>query len=69
MKGLCTGIPCTIEISTVGWLVGCFGLSGPLREYFSLSGRLPERDVKKGETIEERKQVSKHPHPHLLYAQ
>ena len=29
------------------WLVDCFGLNGPLRQYFSLSGRLPQRGRKK----------------------
>ena len=33
----------------VGWLVGCFGFNGPLRQYFSLyQGRLPkEREKEK----------------------
>ena len=37
----CPSLPTPIYI----WLVGCFGLNGPLRQYFSLcrSDRLSER--------------------------
>ena len=43
------------RLRKVGWLVGCFGLNGPLRQYFSLSGHLPERGRKKREVTDERK--------------
>ena len=41
------------SMDLVGWLVGCFGLNGPLRQYFSL----PERGRKKREVTDERKNV------------
>ena len=28
----------------VGWLVGCFGLNGPLRQYFSLYRAVSQRE-------------------------
>ena len=32
----------------VGWLVGCFGFNGPLRQYFNLIGPSPkEREKEK----------------------
>ena len=34
-------------------LIDCFGLNDPLRQYFSLSGRLPKRGRKKREVIDE----------------
>ena len=33
----------------VGWLVGCFGFNGPLRQYFSLYRAVSQRQ---GERIE-----------------
>ena len=33
----------------VGWLVGCFGLNGPLRQYFSLYRAVSQRE---GERVE-----------------
>ena len=30
--------------SPVGWLVGCFGLNGPLRQYFSLYRAVSQRE-------------------------
>ena len=32
-----------------GWLIGCFGLNGPLRQYFSLYRAVSQRE---GERIE-----------------
>ena len=47
----------------IGWLVGCFGLSGPLRQYFSLYRAVsPKEAKKKKEMIDERK-MSKQPPP------
>ena len=37
--------------SLVGWLVGCFGFNGPLRQYFSLYRAVFQR---KGEIGEEK---------------
>ena len=31
----------------VGWLVGCFGFSGPLRQYFSLYRAVSQREERK----------------------
>ena len=33
----------------VGWLVGCFGFSGPLRQYFSLYQAVSQREGERGE--------------------
>ena len=47
----------------VGWLVGCFGLNGPLRQYFSLYRAVSQREGERSEkTIDERK-ISKQPPP------
>ena len=51
------------------WLVGCFGFSGSLRQYFSLYRAVFQREGKRGERIEESKNVQTTPHPHLLQAQ
>ena len=32
-----------------GWLVGCFGFSGPLRQYFSLYRAVSQREGERGE--------------------
>ena len=49
------------ENFSVGWLVGCFGLNSPLKQYLSIlvhiSDRLPERGRKKREMTDERKYV------------
>ena len=37
---------CTAEI---GWLVGCFGFNGPLRQYFSLYRAVSQREGERGE--------------------
>ena len=34
---------------TAGWLVGCFGFYGPLRQYFSLYRAVSQIEVKRGE--------------------
>ena len=31
-----------------GWLVGCFGLNGPLRQYFSLYRAVLQREGERG---------------------
>ena len=48
------------------WLVGCFGLNGPSRQYFTLYRAVSQRSRKKRENIDERKNV--HTSPHLLQA-
>ena len=45
------------DVQLVGWLVGCFGIKGPLRQYFSL----PERGGKKWEMTDERANVQTTP--------
>ena len=32
-----------------GWLVGCFGFNGPLRQYFSLYQAVSQREGERGE--------------------
>ena len=34
---------------TIGWLVGCFGFNGPLRQYFSLYRAVSQREGDRGE--------------------
>ena len=45
-----------------GWLVGCFGFNGPLRQYFSLYQAVSQREGERGERIDESK-MSKPPPP------
>ena len=52
----------------LGWLVGCFGFNGPLRQYFSLYRAVSQREGERRERIDESKNA-KPPHPHLLQAQ
>ena len=54
-----------------GWLVGCFGFNGLLRQYFSLYQAVSQRERgrKRGERIEESKKIQTTPYPHLLQAQ
>ena len=40
---------CSILSQLVGWLVGWFGLNGPLRQYFSLYWAVSQRE---GERVE-----------------
>ena len=44
--------------SAIGWLVGCFGFNGPLRQYFSLYRAVSQRE---GERIDESKNVKTTP--------
>ena len=34
---------------TVGWLVGCLGFNGPLKQYFSLYRAVSQREGERGE--------------------
>ena len=47
----------------LGWLVGCFGFSGPLRQYFSLYRAVSQREGERRERIEESKNVQTTPPP------
>ena len=44
-----------------GWSVGCFGLNGSLRQYFSLYRAVSQRGRKNGEMIDKRKTVQTTP--------
>ena len=54
-----TLIYCRLVI--VGWLVGCFGFNGPLRQYFSLYQAVSQREGERGERIDESKNVQTTP--------
>ena len=45
----------------VGWLVGCFGFNGPLRQYFSLYRAVSKREGERRERIDESKNVQTTP--------
>ena len=45
----------------LGWLVGCFGLNGPLRQYCSLYRAVSQREGERGERIHESKNVQTTP--------
>ena len=45
----------------VGWLVGCFGFNGPLRQYFSLYRAVSQREGEREERIDESKNVQTTP--------
>ena len=47
-------------LSWFGWLVGCFGFNGPLRQYCSLY-RVSQREGERGEKINESKNVQTTP--------
>ena len=44
-------------------LVGCFGLSGPLRQYFSLHRTVSQREGERGKKRKKRVKMSKQPLP------
>ena len=52
-----------------GWLVGCFGLKGPLRQYFSLYRAVSQREGEGKRNDRREEKMSKQPHPHLPQAQ
>ena len=46
------------QVSLNGWLVGCFGFNGPLRQYFRLYRAVSQREGDRGEKkIDESKNV------------
>ena len=49
----------------VGWLVGCFGFNGLLRQYFSLYRAVSQREGERGEKGQMRVKMSKQPPPAL----
>ena len=49
------------SINTLGWLVGCIGFNGPLRQYFSLYRAVSQREGERGERIDESKNVQTTP--------
>ena len=49
------------RFKTLGWLVGCFGFNGPLRQYFSLYRAVSQREGERGERIDESKNVQTTP--------
>ena len=53
----------TLLPGLVGWLVGCFGLNGPLRQYFSLYRAVSQREGERKEKWQMREKMSKHPTP------
>ena len=46
----------------IGWLAGCFGFNGPLRQYFSLYRASP-KEREKEEKVQMRVKMSKPPPP------
>ena len=56
----CEKIETCLNISN-SWLVGCFGLSGPLRQYFSLYRAVSQREGERRERIDESKNVQTTP--------
>ena len=53
----------TQQMKTCGWLVGCFGFNGPLRQYFSLYRAVSQREGERGEKGQTREKMSKQPPP------
>ena len=49
------------RLCSVGWLDGCFGFNGPLRQYFSLYRAASQREGERGEKIAESKNVQTTP--------
>ena len=39
----------SLAVARRGWLVGCFGFNGPLRQYFSLYRAVSQREGERGE--------------------
>ena len=47
----------------LGWLVGCFGFNGPLRQYFSLYRAVSQREGERGKKGKMKVKISKQPPP------
>ena len=41
---LSVAVTLDLKILILGWLVGCFGFNGPLRQYFSLYRAVSQRE-------------------------
>ena len=54
---------CFLFLFCFDWLVGCFGLNGPLRQRFSLYRAVPKRDGERREKRQIREKMSKQPPP------
>ena len=50
-----------MKLHIKGWLVGCFGFNGPLRQYFSLYRAVSQREGERGERIDESKNIQTTP--------
>ena len=50
-----------VDGRTDRWLVGCFGFSGPLRQYFNLHQAVSQREGERGEKGQRRLKMSKQP--------
>ena len=53
----------TIIRHVSGWLVGCFGFNGPLRQYFILYRAVSQKEGERGEKGQMRVKMSKQPPP------
>ena len=51
------------------WLVGCFGLNGSLRQYYSLYRAVSQREGERKRNDRREKKCPNNPHPHRLQAQ
>ena len=45
------GCQIRLFLKLVGWLVGCFGFNGPLRQYFSLYRAVSQREGGRGKKV------------------
>ena len=71
ISGQCVGdieMLCAME-SCLRWLVGCFGLNGPLRQYFSLYRAVSQREGERKRNDSREKKCPNNPHMHLLQVQ
>ena len=60
----------TVQNEIISWMVGCVGLNGPLKQYFSLYiGPSPKEREKEKRSDREEKKCPNNPHLHLLQAQ
>ena len=59
----------TLSCRNKNWLVGCFRLNGPLRQYFSLYRAVSQRQGERKRNDRREKKCPNNPHPHRLQAQ
>ena len=60
---------CSEVAGLIGRLIGCFGLNGSSKQYFSLNQPSPKEQEKKREMKGGRKECPNNPDPHLFQAQ